>query len=289
MIHLHDIRYVRLGTTDLASSSRYATEVLGLEIARKPDKAVYFRSDSRDHTLVYFEGDPRDHTTGFELPTAGEVDAAASALDNAGYAVQAGSQEDCEQRCVNSFVHFIDPSGNRIDLVHRPNHSGRRYFPSRDAGITGFSHIGLRSTDPARDELFWTGCMSAKVSDRIGKSPLLRIDGVHHKIALFPSTYSGVQHINHQVESIDDIMRAYYMLKEKGVKIVFGPGRHPTSGAMFLYFEGPEGMVYEYSTGVRVFTEEEDRKVQPRQFPFDNPSSFCMWGSKPDIAEFKPK
>jgi 2,3-dihydroxy-p-cumate/2,3-dihydroxybenzoate 3,4-dioxygenase len=289
MIHLHDIRYVRLGTQDLESSVRFATEVLGLEVARRQGKSVYLRSDSRDHTLVYFEGDPRDHTAGFELTTAAEVDAAASALDNAGYAAQAGSREEGEQRCVDSFVRFVDPSGNRIDLVHRPHHSGRRYFPTRDAGITGFSHIGLRSTDPARDELFWTGVMDARVSDRIGKSPLLRIDGVHHKIALFPSAFAGVQHINHQVESIDDIMRAFYILKEKGVKIVFGPGRHPTSGAMFLYFEGPDGMVYEYSTGVRVFTEEEERNVLPRQFPFDNPSSFCMWGSKPDIPEFKPK
>jgi 2,3-dihydroxy-p-cumate/2,3-dihydroxybenzoate 3,4-dioxygenase len=289
MVHLHDVRYVRLGTQDLDSSVRFATEVLGLEIARKQGKSVYLRSDSRDHTLVYFEGDPRDHTTGFELTTAAEVDAAASALDNAGYAAQAGSQEQCEQRGVDSFVCFADPSGNRIELVYRPHHSGRRYFPSRDAGITGFSHIGLRSTDPRRDELFWTGVMDARVSDRIGNSPLLRIDGVHHKIALFPSAYAGVQHINHQVESIDDIMRAWYILKEKGVKIVFGPGRHPTSGAMFLYFEGPEGMVYEYSSGVRVFTEEEERSAVPRQFPFDNPASFCMWGSRPDIPEFKSK
>lgn len=185
MMHLHDIRYVRLGTPDLASTARYATEVLGVEVARKTDKAVYLRSDSRDHTLVYFEGDPRDHTVGFEMATAGEVDAAASALDNAGYAVQPGSQEECEQRCVDSFVRFIDPSGNRIELVHRPHHSGRRYFASRDAGITGFSHIGLRSTDPARDELFWTGLTNARVSDRIGKSPLLRIDAVHHKIVCF--------------------------------------------------------------------------------------------------------
>src|SRR6478672_4929691 len=100
MIDLHDIRYVRLGTPDLAASTRYATDVLGLEIARKTDKAVYFRSDNRDHTLVYFEGNPRDHTIGFELATAAEVDAAAAALDDAGYAVQAGTPEECEQRCV---------------------------------------------------------------------------------------------------------------------------------------------------------------------------------------------
>ena len=70
----------------------------------------------------------------------------------------------------------------------------------------------------------------------------------------------------------------------KSVRIVFGPGRHPTSSAIFLYFEGPDGMVYEYSTGVRMIDDE--TTYTPRQFPFE-PSSFCMWGSRPDIAEFK--
>lgn len=286
MIHLHDIRYVRLGTADLAKSVRYATEVLGLEVARREGKSVYFRSDSRDHTLCYTEGDPRDHTAAFEVDTQQELDHAATVLSESGYQVHQGSASEAEQRYVRNFINFKDPSGNSIDLVYAPHHSGRRYFPSRDAGITGFSHIGLRTLDAQRDELFWTQLLGAKVSDRIGTAPLLRIDEVHHKIALFPSTYPGVQHINHQVESIDDVMRAYYILKERNIPIRFGPGRHPTSSAMFLYFEGPDGMVYEYSTGVRLITEEDELTYRPRNFPFV-PESFCMWGSRPDIPEFK--
>jgi 2,3-dihydroxy-p-cumate/2,3-dihydroxybenzoate 3,4-dioxygenase len=114
----------------------------------------------------------------------------------------------------------------------------------------------------------------------------MRINTVHHTLALFPSTFAGVQHVNHQVEDIDDIMRSYYFLKEKGVRIVFGPGRHATSGAVFLYFEGPDGMVYEYSTGVRHISAAEEATHRPRQFPF-SPESFCMWGSRPDIPEFR--
>ncbi|HZH08310.1 MAG TPA: VOC family protein [Lautropia sp.] len=286
MIHLHDIRYVRLGTTDLAAASRYATEVLGLEIARRTERAIYFRSDGRDHTLCYFSGDTGDHTAAFEVDSCDELDRAVEALAAAGHAVQRGSADEAEQRHVGEFVNFRDPSGNSIDLVYAPHHSGRRYFPSRDAGITGFSHIGLRTLDARRDEAFWTGLMSARVSDRIGAAPLLRIDEVHHKIALFPSSFAGVQHINHQVESIDDVMRAFYILQERGVRILFGPGRHPTSGAVFLYFVGPHDMIYEYSTGVRLISPEEEAEHRPRSFPAV-PSSFCMWGSKPDIPEFK--
>ena len=286
MIHLHDIRYVRLGTPDLDTAVKYATDLLGLEVARRDGKAVYLRSDSRDHTLCYFEGDPQDHTAAFEVDTAEELDNAAAMLEAKGYKVVRGTAEQAEQRYVREFINFKDPSGNSIDLVHAPHHSGRRYFPSRDAGITGFSHIGLRTLDGRRDEAFWTSLLGAKVSDRIGEAPLLRIDEVHHKIALFPSTYPGVQHINHQVESVDDVMRAYYIMLERNIPIKFGPGRHPTSGAIFLYFEGPDGMIYEYSTGVRLITEEDEKTYRPRAFPAI-PSSFCMWGAKPDIPEFK--
>jgi 2,3-dihydroxy-p-cumate/2,3-dihydroxybenzoate 3,4-dioxygenase len=286
MIHLHDIRYVRLGTGDLDGAVRYATEVLGLEVAQRSSGTAYFRSDSRDHTLCYFDGDPRDHTAAFEVDSADELDLALEVLAAAGHAVRRGSAEEAERRHVGEFINFRDPSGNSIDLVHAAHHSGRRYFPSRDAGITGFSHIGLRTLEPRRDERFWTSLLGAKVSDRIGAAPLLRIDEVHHKIALFPSAYPGVQHINHQVAGIDDVMRAFYLLQEKGVRILFGPGRHPTSGAVFLYFVGPDEMIYEYSTGVRLITAEDERTYRPRSFPAI-PSSFCMWGSKPDIPEFK--
>ena len=286
MIDLLDIRYVRLGTRDLIGADRFAREVIGLERAHVEGGAHYYRSDQRDHTLVYFDGDPTDHTVGFELRDAAALDAAASALSDAGVAVRRGSADECEQRRVREFVHFRDPTGNAVDLVVRPHHGGSRHFPSRDAGITGFSHIGLCTTDPVRDERFWTGVLGARVSDRIGNAALLRIDEVHHRVALFPTTRAGIQHVNHQVASIDDVMRAWYLLQRQGVRIVFGPGRHPTSGAVFLYYEGPDGMVYEYSTGVRTIAAEEEAGYQPRQFPKAN-ESFCMWGSVPDIAEFK--
>ncbi|NYZ11285.1 glyoxalase/bleomycin resistance/extradiol dioxygenase family protein [Azospirillum sp. RWY-5-1] len=285
MIDLHDIRYVHLGTPDLDSAVEFATKVVGLQQARRDGNRVYLRGDNRDHTLCYFEGDPADHTVGFEVSTADMLEAAGAELDNAGHRVDYGRNDACDTRRCQRFITFRDPSGNRIELVWRPqDNGGRRYFPTRDAGITDFSHVGLCSTDPVRDEAFWTRVCNARVSDWIGDAPLLRIDEVHHKIALFPSKKPGIQHINHQVAGIDDIMRAWYFLKERGVRIVFGPGRHPTSGAMFLYFEGPHGMIYEYSTGVSRITDEDGHR--PRQFPF-TPEGFCMWGSKPDIAEFR--
>jgi 2,3-dihydroxy-p-cumate/2,3-dihydroxybenzoate 3,4-dioxygenase len=293
MINLHDIRYVRVGTKSLDAAIDFATRIVGLQLVGREGKSAYFRSDkvdergdTRDHTLVYFEGDPSDHTAAFDLVDPHDFDRIGAELENAGHSVRMGTPAECEQRRVKRFLAFRDPTGNKVEVVVRPYHSGPRYFPARDAGITHFSHIGLRTSDPARDEAFWTRLLNGRVSDWIGDAALIRINTIHHTLALFPSAGPGIQHINHQVEDLDDIMRSWYFLQQQGVRIVFGPGRHPTSSACFLYFEGPDGMVYEYSVGVKHIQPHEEAAHRPRQFPFA-PESFCMWGARPDIPEFR--
>ena len=278
MIELKDVSYVRLGTPDLEAAETFATACLGLQVAERSRDALYLRSDDRAHTLCYREGDPAGQTVGFEVADEDCLQQAAATLESLGHHVQAGTADGAAQRKVKSYIGFNDPTGNSIELVVRPERSGRRYFPSRDAGITGFSHLGLNSTDPARDERFWTQVCNARVSDRIGDIPLMRVNAIHHTIALVRAPKAGIQHVNHQVASNDDVLRSYYLLSEQRVPIVFGPGRHPTSGARFLYFKGPDGMVFEYSVGVDEIEDEETHR--PRQFGFE-PTSFCMWGSKP--------
>jgi 2,3-dihydroxy-p-cumate/2,3-dihydroxybenzoate 3,4-dioxygenase len=285
MIDLRNIRYVRIGTPDLGEATAFATTILGLEPAGRERGMAYFRSDERDHTICYVEGDPAQHVTAFDVSENADLHAIAAELERAGHRVRQGTAAEREARRVLDYIAFTDPSGNPIEIVWRAQHGTRRYFPARDAGITGFSHIGLRTTDAPRDEKFWTRIVGARVSDWIGDAPLLRINAVHHTLALFPSTYAGVQHINHQVASIDDVMRSWYFVREqRGLRVVFGPGRHATSGAVFLYFEGLDGMIYEYSSGVDIITDEAAHV--PRSFPF-TAESFCQWGAKPDIAEFR--
>ncbi len=284
MIKLQDISYVRLGTADLEGATNFATSCLGLEIAFQTKDSVYFKSDQREHTLCYFTGSPTDQTAAFEVADQSDLEAAAAELDRLGHPVRMGTEKEAELRRVRSFIGFTDPTGNHIELVWRPAYGSRRYHGERDAGITGFSHIGLCTTDAARDEAFWTKVCNARVSDRIGDAALLRIDEVHHTIALFPTNRAGIQHINHQVESGDDVMRSFNFLSERQVPMVFGPGRHPTSSARFLYFEGPDGMVFEYSSGVRSIADE--LLYRERQFPF-GPKGFCEWGAKPEIKEFR--
>src|ERR1700741_3592868 len=205
MIQLKDVSYVRLGSPDLEQAENFATACLGLQIAERGKKSLYLRSDERAHTLCYSEGDPRDQTVGFEVQDEGSLQDAASTLESLGHAVHAGSAEQAEQRKVKAFIGFRDPTGNHIELVVRPERSGKRYFASRDAGITGFSHVGLFTTDPVRDERFWTQVCNARVSDRIGDIALMRVNAIPHTIALAPGPGPGVRQRNHQGEGKDDV------------------------------------------------------------------------------------
>jgi 2,3-dihydroxy-p-cumate/2,3-dihydroxybenzoate 3,4-dioxygenase len=283
MIKLQKVCYVRLGTRDLEGATRFATDILGLEVSDWRRDARHFKSDRREHTLCYFEGDPKVQIAGFEVADKDDLDHAASELEKLGQPVHLGTREEAGARMVREFIGFSDPTGNRIELAWRPAVSSTRYRGTRDAGITGFSHIGLCTTDAARDEAFWTQICNARVSDRIGEAALLRIDEVHHSIALFQTDRPGIQHINHQVETGDDVMRSLYFLRERGVNITFGPGRHPSSSAKFLYFDGPDGMTFEYSSGVRSIADE--LLYRERQL-LAEPKGFCQWGAVPQIREF---
>lgn len=283
MIELKDVVYCRLGTRDLVGAEWFAVNILGLEVSERRKGATYFKSDERAHTLCYFEGNPAHQITGFELSNSVDLQKAAASLEALGHDVHYGCKAECEARLVREFIRFNDPTGNMIEFVVRPETTGQRYHGMRDAGITGFSHVGLCTTDAVRDEVFWTQVCNARVSDRIGDAPLMRLGTIHHSIALFPFHKPGIQHINHQVGGTDDIQRSFRFVRDNQIDISFGPGRHPTSSAEFLYFTGPDGMTFEYSTGV---CEIHDEPLwRDRQFHFE-PKGFCKWGASPKISAF---
>ena len=290
-VRIRNLRYVRLGTRDVELAARFATRMIGLqEVGRTGSpgagQSAYFRSDHRHHTLVYFEGDPADQVVALEFDgDAAALKAAARALGGQGLAPRLGSRDECAIRNVSAMMSLRDPSGNVIELVVPARDSDSTFVPQRATGMGGFAHVGLRSTDPALDEAFWTGVLGARVSDRIGNAPLLRFDDSHYQVALLHARQSGVQHIAHQVGSFDDVMRAWYFLRDQEVRILFGPGRKPTSGSIFVYFEGPDGMTFEYATAAKKVAN--DATHRPRHFPFA-PRSFCMWGGKAEIPEFNP-
>lgn len=283
MIAIEQLRYVLLGTSDLAGAAEFAQRTLGLEPVDRTASHATFRSDGRDHTLAFLADDPGLQAVGFEVREPKTLDVALDALRARGLRVGRGTAEECKLRKVRDLVWFHDHSGNRIELVVRPLNSGWRYFPSRDAGIMGFDGVMLRSTAIAKDEELWTEVLGARVSDWAGSAPYLRIDAAHHRLALFPADRAGVLAVEYAVENVNLMMRNYYVLQNTQVAIMHGPGRRPTSEQLFLTFAGPDGVLYSFVAEGQPADGGLERR--PRQFPA-GPEGLCSWGSENKVKEF---
>lgn len=278
---LASVCYVRIAASEPRASARFASEVFGLQRVADENGEIAFRSDNRFRT-VSFNGDKvGGGSVGIEVWDDAALDQLEQRLKDNGFSGRRAATEDCRKRHVHAAILTEDASGNRVDLVTRPAQSGRRYFPSRDAGVTEFRGIGLRSRNPQGDLRFWN-TLGAAVSDWVGDIAYLRIDELHHRIALYPSRQAGLLYAAFEVETLDNIMQSSYFMQEHQVKIVQGPGRQPASQQMFLHVEGPDGIIFSYVNGMERL---DGRRRPPRQFPLTS-ESLCAWGSQSnDVPE----
>ncbi|MGP3534185.1 VOC family protein [Microbacterium sp. RD1] len=276
MIELTDIAYVRSGTSDAAEAIRFATEIVGLEYRGAEDGVHYLRSDWRHHCLSYVEGESGVLSSGLSVRDSAALARAEEELSLAGVPVVRGTAEEARSRRVREFISFDDPWGNRFDLVTDQVNDTAPVRFTRPAGISEFGHVCVDAPDVRVAYDWWSSLFNLRISDWIGENAaLMRFDEVHHKLAVFRGDRPGLCHMNFQVDSIDDIMRSWHFLEREGVEIEQGPGRHPQSTAIFLYFKGPEGLTYEYSYGVRRI--EDDATWQPRYFDPALPHHIDLW------------
>ena len=245
MITLTDIAYVRSGVADLDAATRFATDIVGLELAAPTEDGVaHLRADHRHHCLALVQGPSGVIASGFSVR---DTDALDGGRDRAGTRPGSrcarGSAAQARSRRVREFIAFDDPFGNRLELVSQQETITRPVAFTRPAGITEFGHLCLDAPDVHEAYRFWSTRFNARVSDWIGDAAcLMRIDPVHHKLAVFRGDHPGLCHMNFQVATIDDVFRNWHFLVEHGVEIEMGPGRHPQSTAIFLYFLGPGGL-----------------------------------------------
>src|ERR1700683_3249426 len=169
MITLADIAYVRSGVADLDAATRFATEIIGLELAAPTEVGVaHLRADHRHHCLALVEGPSGVIASGFSVADTDALAAAETALERAGFSVRRGDAAQARSRRVREFIAFDDPFGNRLELVSQQETISRPVNFSRGAGITEFGHLCLDAPDVHEAYRFWSTRFNARVSDWLG-------------------------------------------------------------------------------------------------------------------------
>ena len=154
-------------------------------------------------------------------------------------------------------------------------------FAPSVAKIQRLGHVVVRCA--RRDEVLrtLTGELNFKVSDHFADQvAFLRCfpNPFHHSFGVARSDVDGLHHVNFMVTDVDDIGRATNRMRQAGVEVVYGPGRHDISNSIFFYYLDPDGLTVEYSFGMEEFPEEAPREA--RQLPL-SPAILDSWGGMP--------
>ena len=86
MITLTDVAYVRSGAADLDAATRFATEIVGLELATPLDNngVAHLRADHRHHCLALVEGPSGVIASGFTVADSDALEAAETEIERSG-------------------------------------------------------------------------------------------------------------------------------------------------------------------------------------------------------------
>lgn len=283
-VTFRDLRYIRIAMPELEPAARYAADILGLQPAGHEPGRAWFQSDFRSYSLCLEEGSSAPDAVALTVSLADELDIVAADLEKAGFPARRLSQDECASRRIKSGITTTAPNGITVEIVWRPLDTGWRYHGPRDAGITGLLAVALACKNVAADEVFWTGALGLTVSDWVGDAAFLRLDGAHHRIALYPSKRDGLLGISYAAEDLNAVMKNFYFLQDRQLPIMHGPGRSPASEATFVTTRGPRDILFTYATGMAEGAAVTNRP--PRQFR-DEALSHCLWGSASSVPEFQ--
>jgi 2,3-dihydroxy-p-cumate/2,3-dihydroxybenzoate 3,4-dioxygenase len=279
-----------LNVTDPQQSRAFYETLLGLQFVEQgAGGELHFRCGFDHHNLILCRSaTPGLRRIGWEMQSEADVEALANTLNEAGIAVvEVPDQVRLALRQSRTLRYACPFTGATMEFFSRMQELGGEPFKPTVAQIQRLGHIVMRAPRFAEALDFYRNVLGFKVSDEIeGAVAFMRChpNPLHHSLALAPAQSASLHHVNFMVTEVDDIGRAIWRFKKAGITVVHGPGRHPPSGSMFLYFLDPDGLTIEYSFGMEEFPEIDARK--PRLLVPGQPS-LDYWGAIVDPRKGK--
>lgn len=254
MNRVTDIRYVGYGVKDVAAEAAFYSDVWGLEPV----------ATSEGPALLKAQGDDEHHVVQLRAAVENRVDVVALAA-NSRADVDALSAKVAASGC--KMVHepgdltgpgggygfrFFNPDGMMFEISSDVARGSSRAVDRWDGVPVKISHIVFHS--PQHKELcqWFIDVLGFKLSDWLGDFMcFLRCNSAHHRIAILPGP-PCLNHVAYDMTGVDGMMRGIHRLKQLGVDIGWGPGRHTAGDNTFSYFVTPGGFVAEYTAELEV-------------------------------------
>lgn len=260
--------YAGFEVSDLDRWELFATEVLGMQVARKEGgRSISLRMDNHEQRLVLTKGAADDVAFfGWEVNTEAELDALADRIAAAGIGITRGDAAEAQERRVEKLYHCQDPDGNRVELYFGPKltnvpfHSAvlTSTYVTGNQGMGHYFHVAKTDRQATLD--FYVGLLGLQYSDFIRQelAPGLVADAAflhcnprHHSmaVAFFPIVPKHLHHFMIEVASLEDLGRAYDRCRALEFPLELSIGMHPNNKSLSFYVRSPSGFSFEVGWG----------------------------------------
>ena len=284
---ISDIRYRRLGyvainVTDLDRSAKFYETEVGLTRTGETDAAVFLRCSDKHHDIMLTKAAVAGlKRVGWEMESEAALHAVLSHLKDLNIVTIQVDDGECETLGISNAYRAMEPTtGAVFEFYSAMQNAASQYVPTHTK-IARLGHLVIASPDRKATVAFMHDELNFRISDQIDETvTFMRCfpNPLHHSLGIGQGANALLNHVNFMVTEIDDIGKAQWRMKKVGSPIVFGPGRHPPSNSVFLYFLDPDGITLEYSFGMEEFPEQNPRA--PRDMP-KGLQSIDDWGAMP--------
>ena len=278
---------------------KFGEKVAGFS-AHYVDGGLALRMDSRAGRLfIEQRGEDRYFASGWEIRSEQEFASALEELDSHKVAYIKATPEELALRHVLDMVWFHDPSGNRHELALGFATSFERF--TSPAGVSGFvtgdlgyGHMVLPAPQITETRNFMIDVMGFGLSDLLihrpegPGGPEQRIDfmhcgnGRHHSLALLEGEVpSGCVHLMVEVETMDEVGRAYDRMLAANIPLMATLGRHTNDEMTSFYMATPGGFALEFGFGGRVVDWDKHTVFES--------TSVSLWGHDFSVGFAAPK
>jgi len=296
------IGHVEVSVTDLEKSLKFYTDVLGLVLTETDGEYAYLRAwqDYDHHTLVLKASNKSElNRIGWRVSTDESLKLFEKLLKEMN--IDFKWVEGGKKKALGDAIHFKSPTGIPIELYWEKElfvtnnqelmsklASHPTKYPARGVSPRRFDHVNIMVNDVTKEQQWWTELLGIhhryyvqnKEDIRLG-SWLSRTNIAHEIAFMRNSNQNGAafHHLAYFLDSPDELVRAANIMAENDIKIEWGPGKHGTSGAQFIYVFEPSGHRVELWTGGFLMFSPDWKPIE--WGPEIGQLGLEMWGSTP--------
>lgn len=289
------INYIALKARDPRAAAEHAGK-FGFSVVHAGDDGTqYLKAHGPDpYSLVYKPADdgPGMHHVSYLVQDAAALDAAASALEERGVAIERVTAPEWDQP---DAIRFRSPAGHLLQVT-TGLHLDRPVGHVADTPVSGPAplapdHVGLGAINFEIEEHFAAKKLGLLHSSRINAAngpqimSFMRAPGrwLYHQLVVVRSHVNEMHHLQFTLKSVDSFYETADAMRANGIDIEWGPLRHGPGHNIAMYFRDLEGHWIEYSVEEEVVLD--DATYVPRTWSTEDPHVVDEWQTGAPPAE----